>query len=45
MAYKVPPLMTDDEPTYDLSIVVPSYNETNRLPGMMKETVEVRTLT
>ena len=27
---------------FDLTIVVPAYNEESRLPTMMKETVEVR---
>lgn len=31
----------DKESEYDLSIVVPAYNEEQRLPLMMEETVEV----
>ncbi|CAG8656152.1 8923_t:CDS:2 [Gigaspora margarita] len=29
-----------DEPTCNLSVVVPAYNETERLPSMLRETVE-----
>ena len=31
-----------DSNDFDLSIVVPAYNEDQRLPKMMEETVEVR---
>jgi hypothetical protein len=33
---------TDKEAPYDISFVVPAYNEFNRLPKMMNETIEVR---
>jgi hypothetical protein len=32
---------TDKEVTYDISIVVPAYNEFNRMPKMMSETLNV----
>ncbi|CAG8528510.1 6784_t:CDS:2 [Dentiscutata erythropus] len=29
-----------DEPSYNLSVVVPAYNETERMPSMLRETVD-----
>jgi hypothetical protein len=32
---------TEKEAPYDISIVVPAYNEFNRMPKMMSETLDV----
>ena len=32
---------TDREVPYDISLIVPAFNEETRLPKMMKETIEV----
>jgi len=37
-----PDLLSSKKAEFDLTIVVPAYNEENRLPTMMKETLPVR---
>ncbi|CAH1268128.1 ALG5 [Branchiostoma lanceolatum] len=37
---KLPFPSIHDKPTLDLSVIVPSYNEEERLPGMLKETTD-----
>ena len=36
-----PDLLTTTKPVFDLTIVVPAYNEEKRLPTMMQETIPV----
>ena len=40
--HESPYLLSDKQFDIDLSIVVPSYNEDQRLPTMMKDTLKVR---
>ena len=34
----------EKEPDFDLTLVVPAYNEESRLPVMMKDTIKVRVI-